>query len=608
MKASLGRLVASLALAAGILSGAAQPAAAVAPTASFGASDAFRVDQTNLAYGLGIKFERLTFWWSGLQPDGPGQALNPFYLPVSYIDQERAHGIQVIGVIDSTPAWAQADPSQGVRSVPKNLNLAWNDPNNYWGQFVQSIVKMYAGHIDQWVIWNEPDITPSDPNAAYYVFAGTPQDYAQLLKVGYLAAHAANPNVKVMAAGVTYWTDIHSGRPQYFQRLLDTLAQDPSAPANNWYFDIATLHLYTNPEGLFKVPNLFHQMMLAKGFDKPIWVNETNVVPYNDPVNAGTPNGTATQQRSTLDEQASYMTEAMAMGRAAGVDHIEVYRMKDGDGDVINGEALVRADLSKRPEYDAFQTGIKYFSTGTPTLFAPGDLREVVFDQGSQRVTVVWDASPTPISIHVPAAGTGATLLDKLGTPQPLSASGGVYGINLPGATMHTDQDNPKAYLIGGSPWIIVETGVSGPVQGATNLSPLTYQPFKMVASPAAGQPDSGDVPATGFTYGASAPAAAPAAAPVAAGGACSFELGFKAFHDQLANVVGNCVDNEGHNPANGDALQLTTGVNGKGGMLVWRKADNWTAYTDGFRTWINGPNGIQKRLNTDPPFPWEGH
>ncbi len=573
--------------------------ASAAGSAQFGATDAFRTNQTSLAYDTGIKFERLTFWWSGLQPDGAGKPLNPFYLPMNYIDQERAHGIQVIGVLVNTPDWAQADPSQGPRSVPKNLNLPFNDPNNYWGQFVSAVVKMYAGHIDQWAIWNEPDITPGDPNAAYYIWSGSPDDYAQLLKVGYQAAKAANPNVKIMTAGVTYWTDIHSSRPQYFQRILDSLAKDPAAPANNWYFDIATLHLYTNPEGLFKVPNLFHQLMQGKGFDKPIWVNETNVVPYDDPVNAGTPNGSASQQRSTLDEQASYMIEAMAMGRAAGVDHIEAYRMKDGDGDVINGEALVRSDMSKRPEYSSWQLGVKLFSDGTPTLFAPGDLREVVFDQGAQRVTVVWDASPNAISIQVPAAGTGATLYDKLGNAQPLSASGGVYGVNLPGATMHTDQDNPNAYLIGGSPSIIVETGVNGPVQAANNLSKPTYDPFKMVAAAAAGTPDSGDVPPTGFTYGGGGGAAAAAPAP-AAGGNCAFQLGFKVIHDALPAQVGGCVDGEGHNPANGDALQHTVG-----GLLVWRKADNWTAFTDGFRTWINGPAGIQQRLNTER-FPWE--
>jgi hypothetical protein len=38
---------------------------------------------------------------------------------------------------------------------------------------------------------------------------------------------------------------------------------------------------------------------------------------------------------------------------------------------------------------------------------------------------------------------------------------------------------------------------------------------------------------------------------------------------------------------------------------MVWRKADSWTAFTDGYRTWINGPFGLQQRLNTQR-FPWE--
>jgi hypothetical protein len=39
---------------------------------------------------------------------------------------------------------------------------------------------------------------------------------------------------------------------------------------------------------------------------------------------------------------------------------------------------------------------------------------------------------------------------------------------------------------------------------------------------------------------------------------------------------------------------------------MVWRKADNWTAFTGGYRTGINGPFGLQQRLNTQH-FPWEG-
>lgn len=78
------------------------------------------------------------------------------------------------------------------------------------------------------------------------------------------------------------------------------------------------------------------------------------------------------------------------------------------------------------------------------------------------------------------------------------------------------------------------------------------------------------------------------------------FVLGFKTLAELIPDVVGEPLENEHHNPENGDGLQQTTR-----GLLVWRKSDNWTAFTDGYRTWINGPNGLQQRLNEER-FEWE--
>ena len=54
------------------------------------------------------------------------------------------------------------------------------------------------------------------------------------------------------------------------------------------------------------------------------------------------------------------------------------------------------------------------------------------------------------------------------------------------------------------------------------------------------------------------------------------------------------------HYAANGDSQQRTSR-----GLMVWRKADNWTAFTDGSRTWVNGPDGAVERGN-DERFSWE--
>ena len=81
----------------------------------------------------------------------------------------------------------------------------------------------------------------------------------------------------------------------------------------------------------------------------------------------------------------------------------------------------------------------------------------------------------------------------------------------------------------------------------------------------------------------------------------CHFQLGFRTLHNMAPGVVGDCIENEWHNAENGDGLQRTTR-----GLMAWRKADNWTAFTDGYMTWINGPFGLQSRLNVQR-FAWEG-
>ena len=95
-------------------------------------------------------------------------------------------------------------------------------------------------------------------------------------------------------------------------------------------------------------------------------------------------------------------------------------------------------------------------------------------------------------------------------------------------------------------------------------------------------------------------------AVPTAAAADCALDSGFatlKALIDAAEgpDKVGACLENGHVNPENGDVLQRTTG-----GLLVQRAADQRAAFTDGYRTWISGPSGLQARLNTEQ-FDWEG-
>src|SRR5947199_3454299 len=72
----------------------------------------------------------------------------------------------------------------------------------------------------------------------------------------------------------------------------------------------------------------------------------------------------------------------------------------------------------------------------------------------------------------------------------------------------------------------------------------------------------------------------------------CSLKLGFATLRDLIgAQKVGTCLEDEHFNLENGNSEQHTAG-----GLMVWRKSDNFTAFTDGGTSWINGPNGLQSR------------
>ena len=80
----------------------------------------------------------------------------------------------------------------------------------------------------------------------------------------------------------------------------------------------------------------------------------------------------------------------------------------------------------------------------------------------------------------------------------------------------------------------------------------------------------------------------------------CQYVLGFEALQGMIPDAVGNCVDNEQHDPSDGITRQTTAG-----GVLLWDKTTNWTGFTDGYRTWVNGPTGLQERLSIER-FDWE--
>ncbi len=441
-----------------------------------GAVDAFRAPER--AAEMGVQWQRIMFDWSAIQRSGPDE----WSFGWSGEDTARAErdaGRPIIGQFISTPSWASgtSDP----KSPPLGLDQAVDDPANVWATWVRAVVGRFKGLIDTWVMWNEPDVWSDENHARQWT--GTLEQYYRLLKVGYLAAKSANPNAIVLMAGMTYWWDAAYGREQYFERLLRVAASDRTAKANNWYFDGAVLQLYNNPRGLFDAPRIFRDVMFKFGIRKPVWVNETNVVPWDDPVAPLT----RAHFRATQDEQASFLVQAVAYALAGGVQRVAVYKMLDDSPLIKNVEqafGMVRADAqhSTRLVFRAFQMLRRELAgTTRAQLIDEGPINRVYLEQraAGRRITALWTTSPVERVARVPALGGAAQAMDKFGVRRPLSVDDGYIYVTLAPATANTIPGYPETYFIGGEPLLVLEP------------LPDSYEPFRPTFAnlPPAGQP-----------------------------------------------------------------------------------------------------------------------
>ena len=468
------------------------PPGVVAPDVRFGIADGFRNASTMEAIGAG--WERVVLSWSQIQPYGPDDfSWLGNTLPTQPLQADVDRGVRVAGLLQFTPDWARADPDAGERSVPLNLDLPYNHPENYWGQFVYRTVWYYQGRIDEWILWNEPEFQPGDAGAGEsYTWLGTDEQFARLMQVGYQAAKAANPHAVVSFPGTSYWVEELSSpkRTPFYERYLALIAQDPDADANHWYHDAVALNLYRAPDDLPRVHAIFKAMQARYGQDKPLWLQELNAMPTDDDGIDCADRFAAGGFQTTMDEQAAYAVQALALAAAAGYERIGFYKMEDGDTCLEPAVwGITRTDGSQRPVASTLRTAVGFFSGYTRAQFVPSErptrrwaawpsdpssytpnwqIYQVALDlPDARRVTVLWNGDGVPRRARIPVAGDGtATLVDMWGAEQPLTSLGGSWLVDLPAATAHfyvneTLKDPDGYYFIGGAPLILVEERVA---------------------------------------------------------------------------------------------------------------------------------------------------
>ena len=404
----------------------------------------------NSARELEIGWTRVGFHWAVVQASGPDSWTPEF--SDEEIEEQLREGREVIGLLIGIPDWARDE-----NDLPAGLWLDQGDPGNLWASYVRDIVTRYKGRIDHWIIWNEPDIEAS---AVAHTWDGTVEDFYQLQRIAYLVGKEANPDAVIHLAAFTYWADYDAGREQYMARLLDRILADPQAADHNYYFDVATAHLYFQPDQVYELLGGFQEIMRVRGLAHPIWLVETNAPPYDDP-DWPVPDP-ALAVSST--EQAAFIPQALASALAGGAERIGVYKLRDTEGDrAANPEpfGLLRRDGSRRVAFTTYREAIRFMrGTVEATRERWDEVGQFRLEQQDRVTTVLFARLPQPQQVEVEALSGVARLVDMWGQEKMLEAQDGYYTLDLQQALC--TQTIGDYCMIGGTVYYLVQARDGG--------------------------------------------------------------------------------------------------------------------------------------------------
>ena len=490
------RLAFAMALIALISSGA-TPALAdrwYTATPMLGIVDAGR--EAPAARRAGATWDRALFLWQVIQPNGPNDWALDTYLDQARLKSTLSAGMPVVGVVQGTPGWAAGDWHDGASGVPTGLDYPADDPRNTFGQFMLRLARTYKGRITTWVIWNEPDFLPGE-SGTWWTWSGNTADFYHLLKTAYRAVKQVDPSATVVFPATTYFADAVHGRELFLARVLQDASKDREAAANGYFFDAVGVNLYCSLDAIYRVYGIYASILAQYQVHKPLWLTETNCPVYNDATTPEPASG-----RITTDEQAAFLIEAVALARAAGYERIGWYSMIDHDASsgILDRWGLLRADLSTRPAFLAFQVASRYLARpevnarlaplGSATLDG-WPVSRVVFDDFSNhsRVQVLWRTGDGPATVNVDAAGTTARLIDPLGFGSTARRSDNGWEVPLP-PTRVPQASDPPGFQSNGYPVLLVESGVpANPLVEAPRVtSPLMALAPAVLEAPSVAQ------------------------------------------------------------------------------------------------------------------------
>jgi hypothetical protein len=357
------------------------------PESPFGINTAFRPGAPDLEARLramqhaGMKWGRQDFTWRRIERQKGLYEWAPYDELVQHC---RQHGLLLFGNLAYEPEFHDPCTPEGVAA---------------YSAFARAAAARYAGQVDYWQIWNEP-------NGGFW--KGSADQYARLLASAGQAIHEANPRAKVLGLNSAF-CDVRFAEavlkqipPECFDIACFHPYRPPSAPEDG--FDWWMLDQYVkswNKDRLTADYPLVHMTYLQQaealqqvirkyGSPKPLWVTEicwnTHIHPY----------GTSELR------QADLLVRFHVLGIASGaVEKTFWWTLADGGTrqfDQADMVGLMRADLTPKYSYQAYGwmtrmlEGRKWLRNDA---FGP-DVYACVFtdDRNEEDLIVAWSPKP----------------------------------------------------------------------------------------------------------------------------------------------------------------------------------------------------------------------
>jgi hypothetical protein len=362
--------------------------------------------------------------WADIEPvRGGGYHWEALAAVEQNIRRLQASGLEPTLVITRSPAWAQRVPGH-LCSPPKPEYIG------DFARFAHAVAERYAGSVNYWEIWNEPDVAPSSTTDAYGMGCWLTADppyygggyYGGVVKQVAPAIKAANPNAKVIAGALLYdWPDDSKS-----QAFLNGILAAGAGPT----FDMLSFHAYGEwgaGDLLINKTARIRQVLANNGMpNKPLIATEIAATCGSTNLASCPPNFESWKQRQA-NYAARIYAEAIALN-LAGAFWYTLVNQSPG----FNYSQLIddqNGTLAPRESYYAFLNSAKLLRgaryIGPPVREpAPDEIYKVQmlpFRKASSTLYVFWVPQtdfPSPYNVPVPV-GARATCTDHLDQNPP---------------------------------------------------------------------------------------------------------------------------------------------------------------------------------------------